>query len=361
VCAQRGGPLLAHDSTADVARDMDVLRQAVGDPVLNYWGLSYGTGLGAVYANLFPATVGHMVLDGNLNPVAWTHAVGDLTTHMRLNTDEASAATLATFLDLCGKTTTAGCAFSAGTPAATRAKWNTLLRRLRAHPVTAGSPARTYTYADAVASVPLAQVSQWQTGASLLQQLWAVSATGQRVPTSATTPPARHAAAFAGGAAAAQPAVHAGVEQQLGEFCADGPNPRDLRVYPALARLAYLRAGAIGPATMWPPDEPCAEWPATAGQDRYTGPWNRPTSSPILVMGNTGDPRTAYQNSVAMSRDLARARLLTIDGYGHTEFLNPSTCATDYAISYLLNGTLPAAGTVCEQDTVPFPLPAGAG
>jgi hypothetical protein len=280
---------------------------------------------------------------------------------MRLNTDQASAATLAAFLDLCGKTSTAGCAFSAGTPAATRAKWNTLLRRLRAHPVTAGHPPQTYTYADVLASVPLGQVSQWQTGASQLQQLWAALATGPRVSTSAPTAATRQVTAFAGDAAPAQPAVYTGQEQLLGEFCADGPNPRDLRVYPALARLAYQRAGPIGPEAMWSPDEACAEWPATAGQDRYSGPWNRPTASPILVMGNTGDPRTAYQNSVAMSRDLARARLLTIDGYGHTEFLNPSTCATDYAIGYLLNGTLPAVGTVCQQDAVPFPLPGGRG
>ena len=51
---------------------MNLLREAVGDPVLNYIGLSYGTGLGATYANLFPATSGRMILDGNLNPVAWT-------------------------------------------------------------------------------------------------------------------------------------------------------------------------------------------------------------------------------------------------------------------------------------------------
>jgi pimeloyl-ACP methyl ester carboxylesterase len=69
-CAQSNGSLLSHDSTADVARDMDLLRQAVGQHRLNYVGLSYGTGLGATYANLFPATVEHMVLDGNLDPVA---------------------------------------------------------------------------------------------------------------------------------------------------------------------------------------------------------------------------------------------------------------------------------------------------
>jgi hypothetical protein len=99
----------------------------------------------------------------------------------------------------------------------------------------------------------------------------------------------------------------------------------------------------------------CATWPAAAAQDRYAGPWNRPTAGTILVMGNTGDPITSYQSSVAMSRDLAKARLLTIRGYGHTEYNNPSTCATNYEINYLLTGNPPPVGTTCPQNAVPFP------
>src|SRR6202167_495691 len=133
-------------------------------------GLSYGTGLGATYANLFPATTGHMVLDANLNPVAWTHPDGVLSTFLRQGSDQSSAATMRAFLDLCGKTTTSACAFSAGPPAATRAKWATLLRRLCRHPVTIGTPPQTYTYADAVVSVPLATVTKWQAGARWLAQ-----------------------------------------------------------------------------------------------------------------------------------------------------------------------------------------------
>jgi hypothetical protein len=99
-----------------------------------------------------------------------------------------------------------------------------------------------------------------------------------------------------------------------------------------------------------------ARWPHAAGQDRYAGPRNRRTASPILVIGNTGDPATSYQDSVAMSRDLARARLLTVDGFGHTEFANPSTCATSDEIRYLTAGALPPAGTVCKQNGTPFPM-----
>jgi pimeloyl-ACP methyl ester carboxylesterase len=170
LCAQRNGSLLDHDTTADVARDMDLLRQAVAAPELNYIDLSYGTGLGATYANLFPATTGRMVLDGNLNPVTWTSG-GPLPSGMRGGQDLAAAATMRSFLDLCGKAAVTACAFSARTPAATEAKFATLLGRLPRHPVTIGNPPQTFTYAGTLTSVPLGTVSQWQSGAALLQQL----------------------------------------------------------------------------------------------------------------------------------------------------------------------------------------------
>jgi pimeloyl-ACP methyl ester carboxylesterase len=351
-CAKSNGSLLDHDTTADVARDMNLLREAVGAPVLNYLGVSYGTGLGATYANLFPATTGHMILDGNLNPVAWTHSDGVLGTFLRQGADQASAATMRAFLDLCGKATTSACAFSAGTPAATRAKWAVLLRRLGRHPVTIGTPPQAYTYADAVVTVPLGAVSQWQSGASVLQQLWVASSARRR--SAAASPAARAQASPPAAGATAPPAVYTGWEQMLAVLCSDSPNPRDPAAYPVAARWAYPRSGAFGLEEAWNP-EPCANWPAAAAQDRYSGPWNRPTASTILVVGNTGDPNTPYQGSVAMSRDLARARLLTVDGYGHTEASNPSACATYYEIRYLLTGALPPPRTVCQENATPFP------
>jgi pimeloyl-ACP methyl ester carboxylesterase len=353
-CARRNGSLLDHDTTADVARDMNLLRQAVGSPVLNYMGMSYGTGLGATYANLFPATTGRMVLDGNLNPVAWTHRDGVLPTYLRQGSDQASAAVMRGFLDLCGKTTTSACAFSAGTPAATRSKWATLLRRLRQHPVTIGTPPQTYTYATAVTwqSVQLTTVSQWPSAASLLQQLWVASTAGR--PSTPASPATRAQASPPATAATAPPAVYGGFEQVLALVCSDSPNPRDPAAYPAVARRAYTRSGAFGPQKTWFLVA-CADWPAAAAQDRYSGPWNRPTASTILLIGNTGDPDTPYRGSVAMSRDLARARLLTVDEYGHTEGSNPDTCATDYENRYLLTGALPPPRTVCKQHAAAFP------
>jgi pimeloyl-ACP methyl ester carboxylesterase len=347
-CGKANGSLLDHDTSADVARDMDLLRAAVGDPVLNYLGVSYGTGLGAVYANLFPARVGRMILDASLDPVAWTTPDGDLPFTLRLGQDRANAAGLTAFLNLCGQATTAACAFSAGTPAATRAKWSTLLRRLTAHPVTAGSPPQTFSYAGAFAVADLGDVSAWQQGAVQLQQLWAASA-------AAPAAPAAPAASRIPATPDTAP-LYTGAEQAWAVVCSDSPNPRNLSAYASSARLAYARSGGFGLAQTWG-SETCAQWPGNGARDRYTGPWNRRTANPILVVGITGDTQVPYQDDVAMAHDLARARLLTVRGYGHTEIANPSTCAANYELSYLQTGALPPAGTICQQDMTPFPAP----
>jgi pimeloyl-ACP methyl ester carboxylesterase len=343
LCARRGGSLIDHDTTADVARDMNLLREAVHAKKLNYVGLSYGTGLGAVYANLFPRRVGHMILDGNLDPVSWTSG-GRLPSGLRRGADLATAGTMRSFLSLCGKVKTSECAFSAGTPAATRAKWQTLLRRLLAHPVKVGT--QTFSYADAVTSVPLGTVSEWRAGAILLQLIWAASAGDHDARATA-------GALTAMRTASTTPDVYAGVEQSYAVLCADSADPRQPGAYQAAARLAYARSGPWGLYWAWS-EEVCARWPAAAGRDRYTGPWNRPTASTILVVGLTGDPVTSYADSVAMAHDLARARLLTVHGYGHTEAANPSTCATNDEIRYLTTGALPKAGAVCQQNGTPF-------
>ena len=94
---------------------------------------------------------------------------------------------------------------------------------------------------------------------------------------------------------------------------------------------------------------------ADAGHRTFRGPWNTPTPVPVLVVGNTFDPTTPYSSSQAMAAALADGHLLTVDGYGHTELLNPSSCAQQYISDYLLDGTVPPEGTRCAQDAAPFP------
>ena len=142
-CGRTHGGLLRHVSTADTARDLNLLRRSVGDRRLSYWGISYGTFLGATYANLFPKRVRGLVLDGNVNPRSLVHRrleANDgmfLGTELRQHSDQGTAKTLDAFLDLCGRTDTTHCEFSAGSAAATREKYNALLRRLRTDPASA--------------------------------------------------------------------------------------------------------------------------------------------------------------------------------------------------------------------------------
>jgi pimeloyl-ACP methyl ester carboxylesterase len=356
-CAAHAGPLLAHDSTADTARDMDLLRRAVGDPTLNYLGISYGTYLGATYANLFPAKVRAMVLDGDADPVQWATGTGGsaavLSTLLRQGSDEGSATALSAFLDLCGRAPASACAFSAGSPVATRARFATLLNRLARHPVTMAGT--TYTMAVAVDTVvnglyqalPILNLTDgWSDLATTLEGLWAATSGG---PAPATIAPAPAGSGVQPGANA----PYSGAESALGVLCSDSPNPRVPAQYAAQAALASARSGVVGPDWVWPGGEACAQWPVLA-QDRYTGPFNRPTASPILVVGNTVDPATPYQDAVAMSRDLADARLLTVDGYGHTALANPSSCVAAAEDAYFVTGTLPPPGTACRQNALPF-------
>jgi hypothetical protein len=179
---------------------------------------------------------------------------------------------------------------------------------------------------------------------------------GQRAGHSRHGGPRYGAHSTANNGPAAPHARYAGPEQQFAEVCADTADPHGTRAYQAAARLAAARSDGFGLDLVWG-EEPCAAWPSGASQDAYTGPWNRWTASPVLVVGNTGDPITPYHDSVAMSRDLARARLLTVNEFGHTAILNQDTCATSYEINYLANGSLPPVGTVCQPDTPPFPTP----
>ena len=108
---------------------------------------------------------------------------------------------------------------------------------------------------------------------------------------------------------------------------------------------------------LWDDDEPCATWPVHQ-ENTYRGPWDARTP-PILVVNLTTDAATPLPSAIAMTRELADARLLVVHGYGHTVFLNPSTCASNYEIAYFRTGALPPKGTICQQNLPPFVGPGG--
>ncbi len=359
VCLERNGALLSHTSTLDTARDMDLLRQAVGERTLNYLGTSYGTFLGAVYANVFPDNVRAMILDGNLTPSLYTNN-GDprvvLSSSLRFGTNQGMSESLDEFLDRCGLVGRARCAFSTGDAPGTHAKFDALLQRLKRTPVTISDITLTYALFLKVLEGRLFTTQPepggfpgWVGAGTLLD------AVSKAPAASDTATP--EAAAAASSPVETLPAP--GTEekylsswQSLTVQCGESPNPRPPAKFLELDRYAHAAYGPIGLVDLWA-DEPCASWPVRAA-DQYVGPWNRPTPNAVLLIGNTHDPSTPYKNSVGMSRELARARLLTVEGYGHTVLLNPSQCAQRYEDDYLLNLSVPPNGTVCNQDMQPF-------
>jgi pimeloyl-ACP methyl ester carboxylesterase len=320
------------------------MRRLVGDLMLNYIGTSYGTEVGAVYANMFPGRVRAMALDGDLNPSAWSHPLlaqnggRFLPGGLRFHADQESAKTLSAFLDLCGRTDTAHCAFSAGSPAATRLKFTQLLARL---PVIAqpGGVSYAQVITSTIKNLYFTEVlPDWQHAATVLQQLWLHG------------PSVAQPAAVSAQTASASDAYE-GEEQELTIVCGEVPSPPP-GAFPGIDAFARQRSGVAGPFWTWD-YEPCSTWPAQSAH-RYSGPWNRRTANPVLVIGNTFDPATPLRGAMAMAHQLGRARLLIMNGYGHTALLNPSSCVNRYESRYFINGTLPPKRARCAQNRSPF-------
>lgn len=234
-------------------------------------------------------------------------------------TDLSARKTLDAFLDLCGRQPVARCAFSAGSAAATRAKFDALLQRLESNPSSA-----SVTYGDFVGTVVNDHYasSGWSELARKMQSVWTTGST-DGVAAEGRFPDL-------GGA--------------FGINCTDSPNPGPT-AFPRFDPVTFRRAGAPGRFWLWA-TEPCSTWPVT-GPARYTGPWDRPTAGPVLVITTTHDPATAYESAVALSRELARGRLLTVDGYGHG---TKSACTDRYLVRFLVKRILPPRGARCRGE-----------
>ncbi|SDF77867.1 alpha/beta hydrolase fold [Lentzea fradiae] len=308
-----------HMSTADVARDLDLLRRAVGDRKLTYLGFSYGSFLGATYANLFPGNIRALVVDGVLNPELWSS--GRQVESDRIATKEE----FREFLRTCDE---AGCVFGPKP----EQRWNALLKSVRAKPIQLGDEVFTYDTVVGIALGAMYSPDDWPSTAELFDQLSDAS-TGT-ASLSATS---------------AEPDYPNGFDSYNGNACADIEYPSTLGAYRSISR--YAEAGSeFGPAWWWA-NAACADWPVNA--DRYTGPWHTRTSAPVLVVGNHFDGVTDFRGAQAVHRQLAGSRLLAYAGWGHTAYA-VSQCATEHTNAYLLHGTLPPAGTVCPANPNPF-------
>jgi pimeloyl-ACP methyl ester carboxylesterase len=351
-CVKHGGPILRHMSTADVARDMDSLRKAVGDRQLTYVGFSYGSFLGQTYANLFPSKVRALVIDGVLDPVAWTTGAGTqgrrVPVSTRLRSDVGAQATLQEFFRLCDQ---AGpdCLFSGG--AAKR--YAALAARIRQTPITIIDPETgdefkfTYDQLIALTLGALYSPESWPDAAQLLADLEAQAAPQQLTRALAAV------RASGGLAAAAQEPYPNIVESFPGVLCSDSTNPRKFSAWPAAADKAERQHGYFGRLWTWA-SSPCASWPRGVGDDRYQGPWRARTANPVLVVGNFFDPATPYHGALKAARLLPNSKLLSYAGWGHTAYFRGNFCVDNTVTTYLVKVQPPAKGKVCQPEGSPF-------
>ncbi|HEU5475232.1 MAG TPA: alpha/beta hydrolase [Actinophytocola sp.] len=358
-CADFAGPLLEEMSTEAVARDLDLLRAAVGDAQLNYLGFSYGTLLGATYVNLFPNRSRAIILDGNVDPHLRLH---DGLEYDRQRTNGFEIA-LDGFLRRCAAAGPA-CAFSEGNP---RAKFDELRDHLRRNgPLTL--PDGTVVGIDVfVAEITgiLYDLTALDDLAVVLQVLYdmihppAVARTGANLSQAVQSVLGNGKLGRLDVRPGLPDSPYTGDDSYGAVNCTDKPFTHRPNQVPSIADRFERAMPTFGRYLAWADPALCPNWPL---RNRYvhSGPWNRRTPNPVLVYGNYYDPATQYEFARRMTRQLGNAMLVSADAFGHT-ILGFSTCTDNIATAYLIDLRLPGPGTVCHPNVPPFPTVARAG
>ncbi|MCB5181048.1 alpha/beta hydrolase [Streptomyces antimicrobicus] len=326
-CEERSRRLLPHVSTVDAARDLDVLRAVLGDEKLTYVGASYGTFLGATYADLFPGRVGRLVLDGAMDP---TRSALDLNRDQTAGFETAFRA----FAADCAKQP--DCPLGRGGPDQVATRLKQFFRTLDATPVPTGDPKRPLGESLATTGVIAALYDEtaWPQLREAVAQ--AMDGDGAGLLSLADSyyerePDGRYANLMYANAAVNcldQPPAFAGpeaVEAALPSFEKASP------VFGAGLAWAALN---------------CTYWPVKAtGSARSLSAEGAP---PIVVVGTTRDPATPYQWAQALAGQLSSGVLLTYEGDGHTAYGRGSDCVDTAINHYLLDGTPPKPGQRCR-------------
>jgi pimeloyl-ACP methyl ester carboxylesterase len=329
-CARNTGDgteLLANVGTRDVAKDMDVLRSALGDRKLTYLGYSYGTLIGTTYAEQFPKNVRAMVLDGAVDP---TQSVVDQTVSQGTGFQNA----FTQFAKWC-----AGqhqCALGRDPAGATQAFRN-LVDPLLTNPVPVGD-GRNLSYDDATTGAIQALYSQqyWSYLNSGLNEL-SQKGTGRVLMSLADVYDARNADGTYSNEQDAFTAIR----------CVDTPPVTDPNLQLQAAQrykqvAPFLDDGLPAVALA----DACTVWPAPPTSKPHVP--SVPGLTPVLVVSTTNDPATPYQAGVNLAKALSGG-LLTFEGTQHTAFLQGNACVDQWGTGYLINLTLPPTGTRCTR------------
>jgi pimeloyl-ACP methyl ester carboxylesterase len=324
-CERQSGALLPYVGTANAARDMDVLRAALGDVKLTYLGKSYGTYLGTWYAQLFPAHVRALVLDGAVDPE-------ESALEENLVQAQGFQVALRSFVADCLRRS--GCPFPRGeTVTAAIARVQSMLNQAAAKPLQSQIPGQPGNSALLLTGVASALYSK---------SFWPYLRLGLT-------------AAFQGNGTVLIALGDALVERdrsghysnltsaELAVDCIDRPWPRSLPAWQTAAASAVRAAPVFGQSIMWG-SLPCAYWPVRpAPQVRLRGAG----TPPILVVGNTRDPATPLRWARALAGDLKSGVLLAWNGDGHTAYMMGSSCINSAVDKYLISLVPPRSGTLC--------------
>ena len=325
-CAANTKPaeLLDHVDTVSVARDLDVLRALSGDQKLNYLGFSYGTYLGAHYAELFPANTGRLVLDGALDP---SLTYSERRQGQALGFERA----LRNYVAWCQSGQS--CPLSGDVDAGVQ-QIGDIFTSANQTPVPSSDPNRPVTGEEMKQVVGLLLYSPEAAWGTVNEALGQVinqhdASTFRTIVDQLTAHPLVNMGATVG--------INCLDYRVEGDMAAWTAQSKELeRIAPRFATIS--EAGDLG----------CQAWGHTGTQPPKA--LHAKGAAPILVIGTTGDPATPHEWAVALADQLDSGQLLTWEGNGHAAYSNPGhgPCVTQAVDTYLLTGTMPKKGLTCH-------------
>ena len=329
--------LLDHVGTRNVARDLDVLRATNGNTKLNYLGTSYGTYIGAIYADLFPDHVGRAVLDGAMDPSRhWADGEAETTAFKE--------SVLRQYVEHCQAQ--GSCPLSGSTDEAIT-QLRAFVDGLDKDPLTAPDSNATVNAQEATAII----------------RHYAIDKPDWEALTAMLTPAiSNHDGALMVKAKQSIPALQlpTTVEQAVSKannlfmaaavICNDYPDTGSTSSDWDAQSVAEKKASPFFGGTSNGMEAYCRGW----GHRAQTPPQETHAegSAPILVVGLTKDSRTLYPWAQSLTDQLDNGHLLTVEGYGHITF-GSNACATAAMTDFLVNGTVPAEGTTCAAEPQP--------
>jgi pimeloyl-ACP methyl ester carboxylesterase len=319
-CKAKVGAILGNVSTVDTARDMDRIRVALGERRITYVGYSYGTYLGAVYANMFPTHVRAMVLDGVSDP-------GQSAVQFLLTQARSLDRSMDQFFAECAKQSS--CAFhSGGHPAAAFAA---LTHKIEAHPLRVGARMLGTSQFFFGAENPL-----YTNDTAKLAKALAAAVKGNGAPLLASYDD--YVGRRPNGTYSTELSANTAIN------CLDGRGINGVGAALAVQHRFVSAAPLFGRFTLYN-NEVCGDWPVRPQPPRL--PITAAGAPPIVVIGSTGDPVTPYSDAVRLAHELRSGVLLTATSKGHTtNFLIGGPCDS-LGVPYLLTGRPPKNGSRC--------------